>query len=197
MDEFVRGCYIMKLKRGHDMKVKYIPNIITITRIIGSIYIIVLKPISTMFFIIYSLCAISDILDGYIARKTNTCTKFGEYLDSFADAIFFIIILVKFLLLERLENYIIYWFIAICSIKAVSLIVGFIKYKTVAFLHTYANKFMGGVILICFPMMYLLGGVTKTLVFLCIFASISSVEELQINLTSKKLNRNVRSIFKE
>lgn len=179
------------------MKVKYIPNMITITRIIGAIYIISLKPLSTMFFIIYSLCLISDILDGYIARKTKTSTKFGEFLDSFADAIFFIIILVRFLLLERLESYIIYWIIAICSIKVVSLIVGFIKYKAVAFLHTYANKFTGGVILICFPMMYLLGGVTKTLVFLCILASIASIEELQINLTSKKLNRNVRSIFKE
>ena len=179
------------------MKVKYIPNIITITRIIGSIYIIVLKPLSTMFFIIYSLCVISDILDGYIARKTNTSTKFGESLDSFADAIFFIIILVKFLLLERLENYIIYWFIAICSIKILSIIVGFIKYRAVAFLHTYANKFTGGTILICFPIMHLLGGVTKTLVFLCILASIASIEELEINLTSKKLNRNVRSIFKE
>lgn len=179
------------------MKVKYIPNIITITRIIGSIYIVLLKPLTTIFFIIYSLCVISDILDGYIARKSNTCTKFGEFLDSFADAIFFIIILVKFLLLERLENYIIYWLIAICSIKVVSLIVGFIKYKKVAFLHTYANKFTGGAILICFPMMYLLGGITKTLVFLCMLASIASIEELQINLTSKKLNRNVRSIFKE
>ena len=179
------------------MKVKYIPNIITLTRIIGSIYIILLKPLSIMFFIIYSLCIISDILDGYIARKTNTCTKFGELLDSFADAIFFIIVLVKFLLFERLENYIIYWLIAICSIKALSLIVGFIKYKSVAFLHTYANKFTGGVILICFPMMYLLGGVTKMLMFLCILASIASIEELLINLISKKLNRNVRSIFKE
>lgn len=179
------------------MEVKYIPNIITLTRIIGSIYIILLKPLSTMFFIIYSLCVISDILDGYIARKTNTSTKFGESLDSFADAIFFIIILVKFLVLERVENYIIYWLISICGIKVVSLIVGFIKYKTVAFLHTYANKFTGGVISICFPIMYLLGGVTKTLVFLCILASIASIEELQINLTSKKLNRNVRSIFKK
>lgn len=179
------------------MKVKYIPNIITLTRIIGSIYIILLKPLSIMFFIIYSLCVISDILDGYIARKTNTYTKFGELLDSFADAIFFIIVLVKFLLFERLENYIIYWLIAICSIKALSLIVGFIKYKSVAFLHTYANKFTGGVILICFPMLYLLGGVTKMLMFLCILASIASIEELLINLISKKLNRNVRSIFKE
>ena len=179
------------------MKAKYIPNIITITRIIGSIYIIVLKPVSTMFFIIYSLCVISDILDGYIARKTDSCTKLGESLDSFADTIFFIIILVKFLLLERLENYIIYWLIVICGIKILSIIVGFIKYKALAFLHTYANKFTGGAILICFPTMYLLGGVTKTLVLLCILATIASVEELHINLTSKKLNRNVRSIFKE
>ncbi len=139
------------------MKFKYIPNIITITRIIGSICIILLKPLST---------------------------------------IFFIIILVKFLLLERLENYIIYLLIVICSIKVVSLIVGFIKYKAVAFLHTYTNKFTGGVILICFPMMYLLGGVTRTLILLCILTSIASIEELLINLISKKLNRNVRSIFK-
>ena len=179
------------------MKVKYIPNIITTTRIIGALYLILLKALSTMFFIIYSLCVISDILDGYIARKTKTATKLGELLDSFADIIFFAVILVKFFLLARVENHIIYWLIAICSIKVISLVVGFIKYRAVAFLHTYANKFTGGVILISFPVMYFLGGITNTLVILCIIASIATVEELLINLTSKKLNRNVRSIFKE
>lgn len=178
------------------MKVKYIPNIITVTRIIGALYLILLKPLTTMFFIVYSLCVISDILDGYIARKTKTNTKLGEVLDSFADAIFFIVILVKLILLERFENHIIYFLIAICSIKVVSLVVGFIKYKAVAFLHTYANKFAGGAILISLPVMYLLGGITNNLVIVCIIASIASVEELLINLTSKKLDRNVRSIFR-
>lgn len=179
------------------MKAKYLPNLITILRIIGSIYLFFLKPLTITFFIVYGLCIVSDVLDGYIARKCSACTKFGEVLDSSADTIFFIVIVVRFLSLRKLENYFIYWIIAICIIKVLSFLAGFIKYKKAAFLHTYANKFTGVIISLSFPLIYILGGITKTLIILCAISTIAAMEELLINLISKKLNRNVHSIFKE
>ena len=174
---------------------KYIPNIITIFRIIGSISLLFVTPLSIMFLIIYFLCGFSDILDGYISRKTNTCTKFGSTLDGFADFVFIIIMILIFILSIKIEKIILYWIGIIAIIKILSLVVGFIKYNTVAFLHTYANKFTG-MILFCFPIIYMIFGIKRVAVALCIIATISAIEELLINLTSKKLNRNVRSILK-
>ena len=42
-------------------------------------------------FIAFRMCLLSifsDGLDGYIARTYNKCTRFGSFLDPFADKIF-------------------------------------------------------------------------------------------------------------
>ena len=50
---------------------KHIANYISISRIIMSIVLIATAPFSVMFYIIYIYCGISDMLDGYIARKSK------------------------------------------------------------------------------------------------------------------------------
>ena len=57
------------------LKFKYIVNLITISRIFGAfslLLIVYLVGLSPLFYIIYTLCIFTDILDGYIARKTGT-----------------------------------------------------------------------------------------------------------------------------
>ena len=63
---------------------KNIPNIITIIRIFLSTTFMFIKPYSITFCVIYVLCGISDILDGYIARNTNTTSKVGSILYTLA-----------------------------------------------------------------------------------------------------------------
>ncbi|MDS1003847.1 CDP-alcohol phosphatidyltransferase family protein [Clostridium sporogenes] len=50
---------------------KNIPNLITMIRILGITVLVFIRPFSEIFFIIYLICGISDILDGMIARKMN------------------------------------------------------------------------------------------------------------------------------
>lgn len=50
-----------------------------------------------MFFVVYTMCCLSDVLDGYVARKTKTTSKCGEGLDSVADFVFIAILLVVFI----------------------------------------------------------------------------------------------------
>lgn len=173
---------------------KNIPNLITIVRILGTIVLMLVKPFSGIFFIIYFICGISDVLDGVIARKMNLVSKNGQVLDSIAD-FFMIMVLIFILVLNlRLPLFGVYWVVGIAIIRLASLGVGFMRYKKLAFLHTYANK-STGVVLFCFPFMYAELGLYIATILVCFIASISAIEELIINIISKKLYRDIKSIF--
>ena len=65
-----------------------LPNIITLLRIAGSFGLLLCDVTGVAFWLIYGLCGISDIADGWLARKLKCVTKTGALLDSMADARF-------------------------------------------------------------------------------------------------------------
>ena len=65
-----------------------LPNIITLLRIAGSMGLLFCNVTGVVFWIIYGLCGISDIVDGWLARKLKCVTKKGALLDSLADICF-------------------------------------------------------------------------------------------------------------
>ncbi len=174
--------------------IKIIPNSITCLRIILSIFIIFLKPLSLSFFIIYVICGFTDIFDGYFARKNNVTSDLGATLDSIADFTFIAIMIFILLPIFQIPKWGIIWISIIIFIRLLSLIIGSIKYKTIVFLHTYLNK-TTGIILFISPLIYSLFKINFTLYLLCIMGSISAIEELLINITSKKLSKNIKSFF--
>ncbi|WP_027400102.1 CDP-alcohol phosphatidyltransferase family protein [Anaerovorax odorimutans] len=175
-------------------KMNQIPNIITAFRLLCSFILLFLKPFSSPFFLIYLIGGLSDIIDGFLARKLCITSKLGAMLDSIADAFFILVLLIIFIPHFDWPIWITYWVIAIIIIRLLSLVVGFFKYHTFDFLHTYANK-ATGLALFSFPFLYFFWGLDFMAIFLCIFASISAIEELLINMVSEKLDRNVTSIF--
>ncbi len=73
----------MKLK-------KYIANIITSCRIVCSILMLFFPGFSVQWYILYLLCGFSDMIDGTVARKTNSDSEFlpvpsDEVIATFAD----------------------------------------------------------------------------------------------------------------
>ena len=66
---------------------KYIANVLTACRILGSILLLFFPVFSVAFYIIYIFCGVSDMIDGTIARKTNSISKFGSKLDTIADLV--------------------------------------------------------------------------------------------------------------
>lgn len=173
---------------------KNIPNLITISRILGTVVLLFIRPFSALFFIIYIWCGISDVLDGMVARKMNLASKKGQILDSIADFLMVTLLLLVFVLNLKLPLWGIYWVVSIAVIRLTSLSVGFMRYRQLAFLHTYANKLTGGA-LFCFPVLYVGLGLYTTIILLCFIASISAIEELIINIISKKLWRDIKSVF--
>lgn len=177
-------------------EIKYLPNSITASRIVFSAALLLIKPLSFWFFTAYLLCVVSDILDGYIARKTKSSSQFGATLDSIADAVFIGVLLIIFIPMLRWPLWILFWIGSIALVRFISLAVGFVKYHAFAFLHTYANKLTGG-LLFCFPFLYGIAGLVPTAFLICGAATLSAIEELAINLASKELSRDIRSIFKK
>ncbi|KAB1439968.1 CDP-alcohol phosphatidyltransferase family protein [Candidatus Galacturonibacter soehngenii] len=174
--------------------VKKVPNLVSIIRIILSIILLFTKPFSNQFFFLYLGGGISDILDGYIARKYKLTSEFGALLDSIGDFIFIFVLLYLLYPYIRLNQLLTIWIAVICVIRFSSIIVALFRFHTVAFLHTYLNK-ATGLLLFCFPIFFVWIGMEVTGILLCCLATISGVEELIIHINAKELNRNIISIF--
>lgn len=69
------------------MKKENIPNILTIIRfiLIPFIFMAVISQHYLVGLIIFTVSAITDVLDGYIARKYNYVTDIGKLIDPLAD----------------------------------------------------------------------------------------------------------------
>lgn len=181
-------------KYQEETTIKSIPNAITSTRIVFSVILLFTVPMSGLFFMLYVLCGASDILDGYFARKMNSSSRFGALLDSIADFLFSAVVLFKLMMVIKLAVWQVIWLVFIVIIKTASLLIGFKKYHSLAFLHTYFNK-ATGLLLFCFPLFYTALGLAPTAFMLLGIATIAAMEELLLNLTAKELDYDVKSIF--
>jgi CDP-diacylglycerol---glycerol-3-phosphate 3-phosphatidyltransferase len=173
---------------------KIVPNCLSISRIMLSLILIFIKPLSAAFYAVYIICGISDIMDGFIARKSGTTSRFGEKLDSMADMIMVGVLLVVIYPIINPKNEIVIWIVLIGIIRLLSMAVALKKYKTFVFLHTYGNK-ITGMVLFIFPMFLLYIHPSVLMYIICFVASISAIEELIIQLTSSELQVNRQSIF--
>lgn len=178
---------------------KYInaSNCITFVRIIGSVVLIFLTAFSPEFYIIYSVCGLSDAVDGSVARKCNTTSEFGARLDSVADIVFYAVMLIKILpkLIKILPAYIWYILGAALFTRLVSYIVTAFKFKTFASQHTYLNK-LTGLCLFMAPYVVVFSFGKYVCLGITIIGLLASVEELLIHLTQKEYLSEQKSIFK-
>ena len=175
-------------------------NGISLARIVLALVLILVKPLSITFFTIYLFCGISDVLDGYVARKTNTVSSLGGKLDSGADLIMALVVclLLYPYVWPVLPNKIIVWIVIIGFIRLVSLVVVHAKHKTFEILHTYGNK-ASGILLFVSPFFLAYDDININLLayILCGVASMSAVEELWIHLSSRELQAGKKSIFRD
>ncbi|HCW52392.1 MAG TPA: CDP-alcohol phosphatidyltransferase [Clostridium sp.] len=174
--------------------IRILPNLITLSRIFLSILLFMPKHLSITFFVIYTLCGLTDVLDGYIARTLNCTSKTGALLDSIADVVFTFVVLAVIIPMISWSRWMVMWIVIIILIRIFSLIIGYIKYHALAFLHIYSNK-AAGLLFFLFPFMMIKIDVNISVGLICSVAFLSAVEELIINMKSEKLERDITSIF--
>ena len=133
---------------------KQLPNIITILRIAGSLGLLLCDVMGVVFWLIYGLCGISDIADGWLARKLKCVTKTGALLDSLADICFVTCCAWKLLPILELPQWLWLWAGVIVVIKVVNQLSALVLYGHCCFPHTTANKVTGFLLFIAVPMTF-------------------------------------------
>ena len=102
----IRKVSLLKLK---DLFL--IPNLITISRLIASLYLFLFFSLSdfstSMLVFLIAMIGISDSIDGIVARRLNQVSKLGTILDPVCDRTVFILLL--FWLFEIFPN----WFFSV------------------------------------------------------------------------------------
>ena len=156
---------------------KYIANYITGLRILLSILLLFFPVLSLVFYIIYLLCGISDMLDGAIARKTNSSSEFGAKLDTTSDFVFLVASMIKLLSIVNIAKWLWVWIVVIAIIKTLTIFFVFFVIKKIVALHTKMNK-VTGLLLFFLPFGFSLIDINYSCAIICFFASVSAIQEV-------------------
>ena len=155
---------------------KHIANILTGSRIFGSILLLFFPAFSVAFCTIYLFCGFSDMIDGTIARKTNSTSRFGSQLDTIADIIFVAVSLFKLLPTIYVPGWLWIWGSVIAVIKISNIIWGYVSKKQFISLHTIMNK-VTGLLLFLLPLTISFVEPKYTAIIVCSVATFSAIQE--------------------
>jgi len=134
---------------------KRLPNVISELRIAGSIGLLFCDVRGWPFWSLYVLCGLSDILDGWLARRLHAETEAGAILDSVADIVFVACCAIRLLPVLEIPAWLWIWAGAIVIIKMVNQISALFVCKRFCFLHTVANKLTGLLLFLTIPAVFL------------------------------------------
>lgn len=154
-------------------------NAITGIRIVCALILLFCPTFSALFYALYLICGVSDVLDGIAARRFGTESKLGAQLDTIADAVFVVITIIKVVRAISLPAWLLIWIGCIAVIKIVNMIVGFVLYKQFVSEHTVMNKICG-VLLFAIPLCIGLLSLRPALLLMlltCAAATFSAVQE--------------------
>ena len=160
-----------------------LPNSITAARMAGTAALLLVRPLTPGFYILYTLTGLTDVLDGWIARRTGTASDFGARLDSAADLLFYTVVLCRLLpiLDVRMPPEIWYAVGGVLLLRLLGYAVAAVRYRRFAALHTKLNKLTG---LCVFSIAYLLDSpaLVPVCCLICLLAAIAAGQELLLHL---------------
>ena len=165
---------------------KQIANIITISRILSSIYLLFCPVFSIRFYIMYLFCEITDMVDGTIARKTKSVSELGARLDTVADSVFVAVCFVKVLPLMQLPTWLWTWIVIIAIIKIGNVVWGLISNKKLVSIYTILNK-VTGFILFLLPLTFSFIEPLYSSAVVCFMATLSAINEVYYTRIGKEV----------
>ena len=133
---------------------KHLPNVISILRIAGSISLLFCDVKGWPFWVLYALCGISDMVDGWMARKLHAESKAGAVLDSVADICFVACCAIRLIPVVQIPTWLWIWAASIVTVKFINQVSALIVYRHLIFPHTMANKLTGLLLFLTVPTVF-------------------------------------------
>ena len=151
-------------------------NYITFFRILCSVALLFFPAFSTAFYALYITAGVSDMIDGWVARRTLTTSELGAKLDTIADIVFVVVCMVKLLSVLNIPVWLWIWISIIALIKIINIISGYIIQKRFVSVHSTMNK-VTGLLLFVFPLTLSFIDLKYSAAVVCIFATFAAIQE--------------------
>jgi len=151
-------------------------NTITFFRIAASIVLLSCPVFSPAFYVFYIAAGLSDMLDGFVARKTDTVSKLGARLDTIADFMFVVVCLIKLFPVLRIPAWLYIWIGIIALIKVVNIVSGFTVQKRLVAVHSIMNKTTGA-LLFLLPLTIPVVPLKYSAIVVCAVATFAAIQE--------------------
>ncbi|MBR4889313.1 MAG: CDP-alcohol phosphatidyltransferase family protein [Clostridia bacterium] len=152
-------------------------NIITGSRVAFSLPLLFIPLSSVWFYILYLFCGLTDMIDGAIARKTGTVSKFGARLDTVADFVFMLVCSIEILPLMHIPVWLWVWIIILALIKIFNIVLVFIHKKKLISIHSVLNK-TTGFALFLLPLSLTFVETTFSVATICVLATFAVMQEV-------------------
>ena len=160
-------------------------NTITFFRIAASIVLLFCPVFSSAFYAFYIAAGLSDMLDGFVARKTDSVSKLGARLDTIADFVLVVVCLIKLLPVLRIPAWLYIWIGIIALIKVINIISGFVVQKRFVPVHSVMNKATGA-LLFLLPLTLPAVPLKYTAIVVCAAATFAAIQEGQFIRTERE-----------
>ena len=160
-------------------------NIITGARILCAAALLFCRPFSTAFYALYIAAGLSDMIDGVIARKTNTAGEFGARFDTAADFIFVVVCLIKLIPELDIPVWLTIWIAVIALIKFINIVSGYVMRKRFVSVHSAMNR-ITGVLLFALPLTLPVIDLRYSGLVACIVATFAAIQEGHIIRTGRE-----------
>ena len=151
-------------------------SIITGFRVLISIVLLFCPVFSPVFYMLYLIAGLSDMIDGTIARRTNTVSEFGARFDTAADFVFVVVCLIKLLPVISMPAWLCIWIVIIALITIINIISGHIVQRKLVAVHSVMNK-VTGVLLFILPLTFPIVPLKYLEISVCAVASFAAVQE--------------------
>ena len=177
-----------------------VPNILSTYRLLSApiILVLIFLGYENVFISLFIFNQITDILDGYIARKYNLTSPIGALLDSWADTGSYILAIAGISMFHRelFHHPYVYWVIGYLIIYSSTIAAAYFKFNKVSVgLHLYSSKinaYVQGVFLIVLFSI----GLFPQFFYLCMVVGyLAEAECTMVLLLLKEPRQNVKGIY--
>ena len=122
---------------------KRIPDLLSMSRIALCLPLLLVDAMTLPFWVLYLIAGLTDMLDGFLAKRWGVESKFGAKLDSLADFVFVLAVGYKLFPWLKLSDELWMMIGLIALVKTVNAISAYVVKHKIEFLHTKVNKLTG------------------------------------------------------
>ena len=175
-----------------------IPNILGFYRLLAFPFILwfALSGKENLFAVFLVINLLTDVADGFIARKYKMESEFGARLDSLAD-IFTYLLAFTGIYIFKLEVFIPHLtsFIIFLEMMSLIVIVSLIKFGRFPSFHLYSTRIGGYIQGAFFIVLFTYGFISPFYYFMIIWGMISAIEHITIQLIIPRMRSNVKGLY--